>query len=207
MRTTLLKTKSVNRTGKSNREPTLVSGANQLNPAKRMRNRVPPPQRERILEKYVAGKSLKDIGKEEGRNRETVARIVHGPEMQQHVKAMRERWFGLAPAAISAVQHALTEQKDGRLGFQLLFSIGVIPSPEERQTLAVSELQTEPNEDARVKKIIADLTEVTIERARIFGLRDEKLEEDLRIVGAQINHTTGKVEPLGKKTATSEMMD
>jgi hypothetical protein len=203
MRTTSLKPKSVNRTGKSNREPTLVFGANQLNPAKRMRNRVPPPQRERILEKYVAGKSLKDIGKEEGRNRETVARIVHGPEMQQHVRAMRERWFGLAPAAISAVQHALTEQKDGRLGFQLLFSIGVIPSPEERQTLIVSELQTGLEEDARVKKIIAALIEMTVERAGIYGFREKELEEDLKQVGGQINYTTGKIEPLGKKITTS----
>jgi hypothetical protein len=199
MRTASLKTKSVNRTGRSNSESTLVSGANQLNPAKQMRNRVPPPQRERILEKYIAGKSLKDIGKEESRNRETVARIVHGPEMQQHVRAMRERWFGLAPAAISAVQHALTEQKDGRLGFQLLFSIGVIPTPEERQTLTVSELQTGLNEDARVKKIMADLIEVTIERARLFGFRDEKLEEDLKHVGGQINYASGALEPLGKK--------
>jgi hypothetical protein len=202
MRTTSLKTTSVNRTCKSNRDSSLESGANQLNPAKRTRNRVPPPQRERILQKYVEGKSVKDISKEEGRNRETVGRIVHGPEMQQHVRAMRERWFGLAPAAISAVRHALTKQKDGRLGFQLLSSIGVIPSPEERQTLTISEVQTEGDEDARAKKIMADLIEMAFERARVFGFRQEKLEEDLEQVGGKINSEAGKIEPLDKKTTT-----
>lgn len=121
------------RSDKANRESTFESGANQHKPAKWTRNRVPPPQRERILQKYVEGKSITDISKEEGRNRETVAKIVRGTEMQEYVRKMRERWFGLGPQAISAVEHQLTEQKDGRLGYQLLESIGVIPSPEERR--------------------------------------------------------------------------
>ena len=149
MRSTLL-TKSPKRTDKANRESTFESGANQHKPAKRTRNRVPPPQRERILQKYVEGKSITDISQEEGRNRETVAKIVRGIEMEEYVRTMRERWFRLGLHAISAVEHQLTEQKDGRLGFQLLESIGVIPSPEERRSQALHRMRHEVAEDKQL---------------------------------------------------------
>jgi hypothetical protein len=203
MRTPLLKTKSPKRTGKANGESTFESGANQHKPAKRMRNRVPPPQRERILQKYVTGKkSIKDISKEEGRNRETVAKIVRGPEMQEYVRTMRERWFGLGTDAMSAVEHALTEQKDGRLGFQLLASIGVIPSPEERRSLAIPLTETESDEQAELKRITGLFLENMIERAAFYRYREPILEEDLRKAGGRANYETGKIEPLKKETAT-----
>jgi hypothetical protein len=154
MRSTLV-TQSPKRTDKANSESTFESGANQHKPAKRTRNGVPPPQRERILQKYVEGKSITDISKEEGRNRETVAKIVRGTEMEEYVRTMRERWFGLGQDAISAVEHALTEQKDGRLGFQLLESIGVIPSPEERRSLALNRMRHKELEDLPQKCIDA----------------------------------------------------
>ncbi len=177
-------------------------GTNRHKPAKKMRNRVPPPQRERILQKHVIGKSIIDISKEEHRNRETISKIVRGPEMHNLVREMRERFFGLASDAISAVEHALVEQQDGRLAFQLLSSIGVIPSAEQKISLAAQQTETVSDDDARVKKIMADLIEVAIERASIFGYREPQLEKDLRKVGGQINYATGKVEPLKKKTAT-----
>jgi hypothetical protein len=126
------KPKFLQRTGAANRESTLEAGINQHKPAKQTRNRVPPPQRERILQKFVSGKSIVEISSEENRNRETISKIVRGPEMEEFVRTMRERFYGLGLDAISAVRHSLREQNDGRLGFQLLASIGVIPSPEER---------------------------------------------------------------------------
>jgi hypothetical protein len=51
---------------------------------------IPPHQRKRILRKYIAGKSIIAISKEEIRNRETVGRIVHGSEMKEYVRAKRE---------------------------------------------------------------------------------------------------------------------
>jgi len=88
------------------------------------------------MQKYVAGESVLQIGREEGRNRETVARIVHSDEMQQFVRTKREQLYGLGDCAIAALQHALNEQKDGRLAFQLLLHIGVTPSERERDTLS-----------------------------------------------------------------------
>ena len=178
------------------------TSTNQHNPAKRTRNRVPPPQRERILQKYVNGESIIDISKEEQRNRETVSKIVRGPEMQEHVRAMRERWFGLALDAISAVEHALREQKDGRLGFQLLTSIGVIPSLEERKLLTVPREETESDFAEGVKRVLAAMIQHCVDMDHAFNMHDPELEKDLAKIGARINYETGKIEPLEKKAAT-----
>jgi hypothetical protein len=186
----------------TNSGSTLEPRINQLNPAKRMRNRVPPPQRERILEKYVKGKSIVDISKEEQRNRETVSKIVRGPEMQEFVRAMRERFYALGGDAISAIQHTLQQGNDGRLGFQVLASIGVIPSPEERQLLPASLAATgtdEEAEEAGVKRYLGLMIEHAIEQASLFGGRAPELEEPLRLIGRRINYETGKIELLKKK--------
>jgi len=149
------------------------------------------------MKKYVAGESIMQISREEGRNRETVARIVHGSEMQDYVRRKREQLYGLGDCAISALQHALNEQKDGRLAFQLLVHIGVIPSEREREALAARE-QTAPenSHEERVKKIMSGLIEGAIARAAAYGMREPELEEDLKKVGGRINYETGKVEPL-----------
>lgn len=185
------------------RTTSFAPGANQHKPAKQTRDRVPPGQQARILQKHVAGKSITEISKEEHRNRETVSKIVRGPEMQEFVREMRERLFGLASDAISAVQDALTEQKDGRLAFQFLVSIGVVPSPEERQSLVLAARQAAAGdgEDDRRKSTLAQLFEVIFARERDFGFRNP-IEVDLEKVGVRINHETGKFEPLEKKTPT-----
>jgi hypothetical protein len=181
------------------------TSTNQHNPAKRTRNRVPPPQRERILQKYVNGKSIRDISKEEQRNRETVSKIVHGPEMQEHVRAMRERWFGLAPDAISAVEHGLTEQKDGRLGFQLLASIGVIPSPQERQLLAAEQAAAGMSVMDYRERIGKGLMYGALHKAAYYEAPLREMDEQLKKAGAKFNYETCKFERLEEKATTSEM--
>jgi hypothetical protein len=155
------------------------SSINLHKPAKQRRTRVPPPQRLRIMQKYVAGESVVQIGREEGRNRETVTRVVHCEEMQQFVRAKREQLFGLGDCAILALQYALQEQKDGRLAFQLLLHLGVIPSERDRDVL-LREPAPENSEREQVKKIMSGLIEGVIERAAIYGMREPELEEDLK---------------------------
>ena len=48
----------------------------QHKPAKKVRNRIPPIQRLRVMEKYALGQNQTAIASEEKINRETVARIV-----------------------------------------------------------------------------------------------------------------------------------
>jgi hypothetical protein len=115
------------------------------------------------MQSYASGKSITDISKQEKRNRETVGKIVHGPEMAAHVQALRERLYGLGSDAIDAVEDALTNQKDGRLAFQLLASIGVLPSPAEiatqRQAMSPPE-----DEESAIHRIALALMKGSVER-------------------------------------------
>jgi hypothetical protein len=89
---------------------------------------VPPPQSARIMQRYVAAESIRQIAREEQRDRATVTKIVRSDEMNGVVQKMREQYYGLGFDALDAMQHALQIQKDGRLGHQLLADIGVVPS-------------------------------------------------------------------------------
>jgi hypothetical protein len=137
-------------------------------PAKKPRSRVPPPQRARILQKYVAGKSVVQISREENRNRETVAKIVKGKEMEEFVNEMRDRFYGLAGDALDAIQHNLCKNKDGHLAYRLLTDIGVVPTVEERQTVAAMS-QPQETQDERVEKLVAGFTRLAMESYSAFG--------------------------------------
>jgi hypothetical protein len=53
--------------------------------------------------------------------------------MDKIVLDMRERFFGeLLPRALQSVQFALDEEKDGRLGYQLMKDSRVIPREKQR---------------------------------------------------------------------------
>lgn len=96
----------------------------------------------------------------------------------------------------------MRKRKDGRLAFQLLSTIGVVPSREEKQLLTAPSAETESDEAVRVNRILADLIKAAAERASIFGYREPALEADLKKVGGRINYETGKIEPIEKITAT-----
>jgi hypothetical protein len=146
----------------------MKDSSDQPKPAKRGRDRVPPPQRLRIMQKYVAGESFVQIGREEHRDRDTVARIVKSDEMQEFLRQMREQFYGLAGDAIEAVRYALQNERDGRLGFQLLSTMGVIPSEAERSTLAPTQ-SSDDAEQAAVATEVGKLAFLTINMSKTFG--------------------------------------
>lgn len=117
---------------------------NQLKPAKTTRNRIPPPQRERIVQEYVAGKSIAQISREEDRNRETISRIVNGDKVQELVQDMRAKTYGLISDAVAALGHALQVTKDPRVAYRLLVDFRVIPTPAEAEANAA--IQPPPEE-------------------------------------------------------------
>jgi hypothetical protein len=121
--------------------PRQLRTANQNQPksTENPRTIVPPPQSERIMLRYAGGESIRQIAREEQRDRATVTKIVRSDEMNAEVRKMREQYYGLGYDALHAVQHALKIQKDGRLGHQLLANLGVIPSAEERHAMAAEE--------------------------------------------------------------------
>jgi hypothetical protein len=130
---------SLQKSQKTPRQQSQTANQNLPCSTKNPRTIIPPPQSARIMQRYIIGDSIRQIAREEQRDRATVTKIVRSDEMNSFVQKMRERYYGLASDAADAVQHALQVQKDGRLGRQLLADIGVIPSAEERCAMADEE--------------------------------------------------------------------
>jgi hypothetical protein len=137
---------------------------------------------------------LWQISREEGRNRETVARIVHGSDMQEYVRRKREQLYGLGNCAISALQHALNEQKDGRLAFLLLTRLGIVPSEQEREAMAAS--AKHPQDDETASLLIATrLFEGALHRQKTFGIDTSDEEKSIEKAGGKFNAARGRIEP------------
>jgi hypothetical protein len=88
------------------------------------------------MQRYARGESIRQIAREERRDRATVTKIVRSDEMQAFVQEMRERFYGLGFDALDAVSHALRKRKDARIGYQILKDIGAAPSAEQRLAIA-----------------------------------------------------------------------
>lgn len=180
-------------------------GQNQPKPAKPRRIIVPPPQSARIIQRFVAGESVRAIAKVERRDRATVTRIVNSDEVKKIVQLMRSQVYGMAGDALDAVRHALREQKDARVGYQLLRDIGAVPRFAEAESNAIQAQQPEPDdltpyeqaaaqdETGRINPILLGLIRIAQERSAAFGLTMPTLDEMWRnrTVAALINEMTG----------------
>jgi hypothetical protein len=163
---------------KSSRRQLRAISHNQPTPTKKPRTIVPPPQSTRIMQRYVAGDSIREIARAEQRDRATVTKIVRSDEMNAVVQKMRERYYGLGFDALDAVQHTLQVRKDGGLGRQVLTDIGVIPSPEERYviasqpnkaTLTPFEIAVAEDKNGQMNRVAYGMACAMEESARCFG--------------------------------------
>jgi DNA-binding MarR family transcriptional regulator len=66
---------------------------NQPRSTKKPRTIVPPPQSTRIMQRYAGGENIRQIAREEQRDRATVTKIVRSEEMQDFVQKKCERDF------------------------------------------------------------------------------------------------------------------
>jgi hypothetical protein len=133
------------------------------------------------MQRYVGGESIRQIAREEQRDRATVTKIVRSDEMQAFVQKMRERFYGLAFDAMNAVEHSLQQQNDARLAYRLLSDIGIVPSAGERYSIATQpryidkstmtplELAIAEDEDGRINRAAYGAACVIEESARVFG--------------------------------------
>jgi len=134
-----------------------------------------------MIQRYIAGQSIRQIAREERRDRATVTKIVRSDEMQAFVQKMRERFYGFAFDAMNAVEHSLKQQNDARLAYRMLSDIGVVPSPGERYSIATQlpsidkstmtplELAMAEDEDGRINRAAYGAACVIEESARVFG--------------------------------------
>jgi hypothetical protein len=170
---------------------------------KTSRTIVPPPQSARIVQKFITGRSIRQIAREESRDRATITKIVRSPEVQDYVRDIREQYFGLGELALAAVRTAIEEEKDGRVAYQLLKDIGVVPSSTERHlSMIQAQQQAEADtEETRVQAWMARLIRVVFEKSRVYGTPiGDQLEDDLRDIGVKFDPETGKFTEIGKES-------
>ena len=147
----------------------------QRKPAEKMRHRIPPSQRFRVMQKYALGHNQTAIASEEKINRETVARIVKSTEMETFTEEIRERWRGLCDAAVESVRR-LIAQDDRQTVFRVLESNGIL-APQGQVQSPSAQTAAKPPQDERVKQLTAAFAEVAVERARVFGTPFPELAE------------------------------
>lgn len=130
------------------------------------------------MQRYISGDSIREIAREERRDRATVTKIVRSGEMNAVVQKMRERYYGLGFDALDALEHTLQVRKDGGLGRQVLTDIGVIPSAEERYaiasqpdkaTLTPFEIAIAEDENGEINRVAFGMACAMEESARCFG--------------------------------------
>ena len=176
---------------------------NQPSSTKKPRTIVPPPQSARIMQRYAGGESIRQIAREERRDRATITKIVRSDEMQDFVQRMRERFYGLAFDAINTVQHSLQQQNDPRLAYRLLCDIGIVPSVGERYSIATQppsidkptmtplELAMSEDADGRINRVAYGAACVMEESARVFGTWLPTAEEWRR--GCRVAEVANKI--------------
>ena len=147
----------------------------QRKPAKKTRNRIPPMQRLRVMEKYALGRNQTAIAREEGLNRESIGRIVKSAEMEQFTEEVRERWRGLCNEAIQSVRRLIAKD-DKQTVFRVLESNGILGLQGAALNHNVP-TAANPNQDERAKNLRACFADVMMERAKVFRTPFPELAE------------------------------
>jgi len=103
--------------------------------ARARRSYLPEPKILRIQQRYINGQNKSEIAREEKCDRETVARIVQFPEMQNFIAQAQQEFCGLIPDAMAAVRYALQVEKNPTIGLAVLERTGVSAHRGERMQL------------------------------------------------------------------------
>src|SRR4029077_3347887 len=135
------------RSARLTRPAATSQAAVQHKPAKKTRNRIPPVQRIRVMEKYALGQNQTAIAREENLNRESVGRIVTSAEMSAFTEEIRERWRGLCDDAIQSVRRLIAED-DKQTVFRVLESNGIVAPLGQIQNTG-AQTAPKPTGDAR----------------------------------------------------------
>jgi len=96
---------------------------------------LPEPKILRIQQRYINGQNKSEIAQEEKCDRETVARIVQFPEVQNFIAQAQQEFFGLIPDAMAAVRHALKVEKNAMIALTVLERTGVSAHRGERMQI------------------------------------------------------------------------
>jgi hypothetical protein len=159
---------------------------------------VPEPQRERIMKRFISGDGIRKISRDEHRSRGTVSRIVKSTEVQSYVQGLRAEYYGLGSEALDAVRRTLRKCTDGKIAYQLLADIGVVPGQNDRERLNITPLAAS-DEEAQVQVIMGKMIQCAAYRAATFRRPLGEMGKDLEAAGGRINYDTGSIEPIDPK--------
>jgi len=151
-------------------------------PAKK-RTTILAPEREKIVQMRICGKSARQISRETGRDRDTISKIVREADMPAYVEKLREQFHGMGELALKSVRRKIV--KDADFAYKFLIDIGVIPrgdtvpiNPPAREAQPVSEalrdqLLAAMSEKDKIKFRLLAMAE---SRKDAYGLPPESLE-------------------------------
>jgi hypothetical protein len=132
--------------------------------------KIPAVQQAKILQMAAAGKSLREIAREQNRDRRTVTKIVNQPEMRNILEAVKSRLIQLADNAAASVEFAIENELDAKVALRLLEGFGVLPNG--RNVVVVEEAKPEDKRTPEEKH--DDLVEDYLKRAlRMFHVRNK----------------------------------
>ena len=161
--------------------------ANRPKPAKRQR--IPAPQRIRVMQLYALGRNQTAIAKEEKLNRETVGRIVKSEEMNAFVEEMRAQFRGLCDLAIESLRHNL--QANGKeaieIAWRVLETNGIIPPKGQAANYLPQPQDAFANESEAVQKTLSAFGRIAMERARVFNCPMPELAEAAERAGVRLH--------------------
>jgi hypothetical protein len=144
---------------------------------------VPRPQQERIVSKFIQGRGIRQIARDEGRSRETVAKIVRSEDVQNYIAQLRESYLGLGREALAALTRVLKTNRDGKLAHQILVDIGVISNQRAGCTVQGA---LEMDEETRIQLVMGKLVQAAAVRAKVYGFSMGQLGRDLKAAGLEI---------------------
>ena len=94
-------------------------------PGPKKKMTITPPEREKIVQMKISGKTYREIAKETGRGRHTIAKIISEADMPKYVEELREKFRALGNRALKTVGKKI--DKDAEFAYQFLLDIGVVP--------------------------------------------------------------------------------
>jgi hypothetical protein len=148
---------------------------------------IPFPQKARIKQRFVSGKNISQIAREEKRHWTTVAKIVEEKDVQEYVKDLRAKFYGaLEDVRIAVIQYVKHGKDGGLLGYRMLLDAGVIPQKDGKRRPAMEPQKpadAQPDsEQHRIRMIATEMVRRGMERQRFFAepLEMEETEEEVR---------------------------
>lgn len=151
---------------------------------------LPKPKILRIQQLYIAGENKTEIAKKEKVDRETVARIVQFPEVQDLIAQAQQEFFGLVPDALAAVRYALQVEKNAMIGLTVLERTGVLAPRGERMQLPATS-----TEDGYSRQAVM-IANVLLEEREHMGLDLGPEIEEALVESTDCEHATAEVRSL-----------